>query len=239
MTAISVKKLSVKLGRTKILDQLDFTIPEKSITAIIGPNGCGKTTLMKAILGLIQYSGEVKLLEKSINESLDKISYVPQRFAFDRTFPITVREFLQLDPHSNHREIKNIKEKLKEVGMQDSEDTLLGILSGGQLQRVLIARALLNNPKILFLDEPASGIDIKGERNFYELIKHLNEEHGVTIVLVSHEIDIVFRYATHVICLNKKMLCFGKPSDVLTNNTIKELYNENVELYQHKFHKHD
>jgi zinc transport system ATP-binding protein len=239
MDAISVNNLSVELGRNKILTQLSFNIPEKSITAIIGPNGCGKTTLMKAMLGLIPYTGEVMVLNTSVKKALDHISYVPQRFNFDRTFPITVNEFLHLEPNSKYRSTTNIKEKLKEVGMQNSEDNLLGVLSGGQLQRILIAKALLNNPSVLFMDEPAAGIDIKGERNFYELIQHLNKEHNVTIILVSHEIDIVYRYATHVVCLNKKVLCFGKPTDILTSDTIKKLYNEDVEIYQHLSHKHD
>jgi len=239
MTAVSVKNLSVRFGDHIVLDHLTFDIPEKSICAIIGPNGCGKTTLLKAILGLIPHTGETTIFNKRPKDARNELAYVPQRFTFDKTFPITIKEFLALEqrPHVNVQE--NINAKLIEVGMSTSHKKLLGHLSGGQLQRILIAKALLNDPKILFLDEPAAGIDIKGERNFYELIKHLNEKHHVTVIIVSHEVDIVHKYASQVICLNKQMLCFGKPMEVLTEQTLKNLYDENISIYQHKVHKHD
>jgi len=238
MNAVSVRNLNVRFDNQVILERLSFNIPQKSITAIIGPNGSGKTTLLKAMLGLIPYQGEVLILGKEISQSFEKIAYVPQRFSFDKSFPITVDEFLNLEISKQGRKKSNINTKLKEVGMEKSGQQLLGQLSGGQLQRVLIAKSLLNNPKILFLDEPAAGIDLKGERSFYELIKHLNEEHGVTIILVSHEMDIVYNYATSVVCLNKQMLCFGKPKKVLTDQMLKQLYDENITLYQHKVDKH-
>lgn len=239
MAAVSVKNLSIHFNGVKVIQNLTFDIPKKSISAIIGPNGCGKTTLIKAMLGLIPYSGSVSIFNKKPSEILKRIGYVPQRFTFEKTFPITIKEFLELE-HRGHKNVnKKILEKLNEVGMSATHNKLLGQLSGGQLQRVLIAKALLNEPDILFLDEAAAGVDIKGERNFFELLKHLNKDHGVTIVFISHEVDIVHKYATQVLCLNKDLICIGRPNDVLTDKTLKELYNVNITLYKHTYNKHD
>ena len=208
-----------------------------NICAVIGPNGSGKTTLLKAILGLIEIkAGEIEILGKKINEVLENISYVPQRFAFDKTFPITVAEFMELSFRKGVNK-KIVNERLQEVDMLKFTNYLLGSLSGGQLQRVLIARSLLNNPKILFWDEPASGIDIGGEKTFYQLAKHLNEVHKITIILVSHELDIVYKFANQVICLNKKLICQGVPEKILTSESIKELYGP-VSLYKHEHLHH-
>src|SRR5262249_25095380 len=155
------------------------------IAAIIGPNGSGKTTLLRAVLGLRPPdSGEIRLFGKHLHAVRGLIGYVPQRFDFDRDFPLSVGEFMELARHE-HCPKSRIPEKLREVGMpKESLHLRIGSLSGGQLQRVLIAQAILNNPAMLFLDEPSSGIDISGEATFYELIEHLNEEHDTTIVLV-------------------------------------------------------
>ncbi len=237
MNVASVKNLTVKYGHHLILDNLSFTILEKSITAIIGPNGSGKTTLLKAMLDLIPFQGTVRILGTSLRQARSDIGYVPQRFSFDTSFPITVTEYLTLAQKKKNQSA--IDTQLEEVDMRDRSQQLLGELSGGQLQRVLVAKALLNQPRILFLDEPAAGIDIGGERNFYELIQHLNQTHGVTILVVSHEIDIVYKYATQVLCLNKRMLCMGKPREILTSDTLRQLYGQEASLYQHAYDKHD
>ncbi len=238
MLAVQVKNLTVKYGNLTVLERLNFTVEEKSICAVIGPNGSGKTTLLKALLGLIPSDGEISILDKKPSLARQDIAYVPQRFSFDKTYPITVGEFLKLSLDDKHRN-SDTNIPLKEVGLSGKQDLILGKLSGGQIQRVLIARALVNEPKIIFFDEPVSGIDITGEKNFYDLIKHLNTEHDVTVVLVSHEIDIVFQYASQVICLNRKLICTGKPENVINENTLKSLYSQDVALYQHKYPKHD
>jgi zinc transport system ATP-binding protein len=131
-----------------------------------------------------------------------------------------------------------IAEKLREVGLQPRMlDARLGSLSGGQLQRVLIAQAILNNPQILFLDEPSSGIDIAGEANFYELIEHLNVEHKTTILLVSHDVAMVSDIVDNVICVNKKLLCYGPPRDALTAKKVSELFGPHTHLYDHPDHE--
>lgn len=239
MTAVSADKLTVQYDDRVILDRLSFSIPAGSITAIIGPNGSGKTTLLKALLGLIPYQGTVQILGESSYRMRSHIGYVPQRFTFEKTFPITVHEFMSLAlPKKKKQNEVAIAAQLREVAMHQTKNELLGTLSGGQVQRILIARSLLTEPKIVFLDEAAAGIDIKGERGFYDLLKHLNHDHNMTIVFISHEVDIVHRYATQVLCLNKKMICIGKPTQVLTDQTLKELYDVNISLYSHNTDKH-
>lgn len=164
------------------------------------------------------------------------VGYVPQRFSFDQTFPITITEFLRLAvwyEHDAKKISQTITQSLALVGMGDYANRRLGELSGGQLQRVLIARAILHQPKVLVLDEPASGIDISGELNFYQLITRLQKELRMTIVMVSHDIDTVFQYATQVLCLNNKMLCFGKPDRVLDEKMFRALYSKEAVLYHH------
>ncbi|MBU0649018.1 metal ABC transporter ATP-binding protein, partial [Patescibacteria group bacterium] len=202
--AVEVKNLSVKYNHEEVLKNLSFKIAPATITAIIGPNGAGKTTLIRAMLGLIPIQkGEITLFGKKSTTRCRHLrghhadclhpGYVPQRYSFDKTFPITVREFLELALPPNKK--KNaVDQALREIGILKNKNQLLGQLSGGQIQRVLIARAVLGDPKLIFLDEPAFGIDIAGEKTFYELIGHLNKTHGSTCVLVSHEIDIVYKY---------------------------------------------
>lgn len=225
---LSVKNLSVTQDSTEILKNISFDIQKGDILAIIGPNGSGKTTLMKAILGLIPYTGKVTILKKPVSFILKKIAYVPQRFSFDRSFPLTVYEFLSLKAKK-----KEIIDALSQVGASSFFEKQIGTLSGGQLQRVLIAQALLKNPEILFLDEPTSGIDISGETSFYELIKELNKKNNLTIVFISHEINMVYKFATNIICVNKDLVCFGKPKEAVTKKILNKLYGENISFRQH------
>lgn len=241
--AIEVKNLTVAYNHEVVLNNLSFNIPAGTIAAIIGPNGAGKSTLLRAMLNLIPIkSGTIKIQEVMHDKACKHIrghhsdcphpTYVPQRFSFDKSFPITVYEFLKiaLRPNQSHHKISSA---LKEIGMLKHKEKLIGELSGGQIQRVLIARGIMGDPEIIFLDEPEVGIDIGGEKTFYEIIKHLNEKHGTTCVLISHEIDIVYKYANQVICLNKDMVCHGVPDKVLTPQTLKKLYNEDVGIFRH------
>jgi len=245
INAVEVKNLTVSIDREPILKNLSFDIPAGSITAIIGPNGAGKTTLLRAMLNLIPIEkGTIKIFGNKGDKKCRHLrghhlscihpSYVPQRFMFDKTFPITVNEFLEFALRPGQKKEK-IDEALKEIGMHASKNKMLGTLSGGQMQRILIARALITEIELIFLDEPGAGIDIGGEKNFYELIKHLNEKHGSTCVLISHEIDIVFKYSHQVICLNKKLICQGVPEKILTVETLKKLYGEDIALYGHQY----
>lgn len=230
---LEVKDLSVYYGDFAAVKNVGFKLEEGEIMAIIGPNGSGKSTLLKAILGLVEHTGKVRLFGKNMREVLGRIGYVPQRFSFDETFPLTVSEFLELSQLGNKNNARR-KQVLEEVEMEKFGDKLIGELSGGQLQRVLIARALLNDPEIIFLDEATAGIDMEGEKNFYEIIRHLNQKHGMTIVLISHEINMVYKFATQVVCLNKDLICFGETKEAITEEVMKKLYGENMEFRAHK-----
>jgi len=232
---LSVKNLTVKRGSHTIIDNISFDIPKGETFSIIGPNGAGKTTLFKAILGLIKYEGQVEW-KRDI-----KISYVPQRFYIDSELPITTQEFLKLKTNSEEK----IREVLESVGLKNSDahvknvkehilDNRLGDLSGGELQRAVIAWSLLGNPEVLLFDEPTAGVDVVGEETIYSLLQKLKETHGMTILLISHELEIVRKYTTTVLCLNKEQVCYGPPSLVLNEKTIDKLFGEEMHYYHHK-----
>ncbi|GBD97154.1 MAG TPA: metal ABC transporter ATP-binding protein [Nitrospirae bacterium] len=250
MKALSVENLCVKADNRHLLENITFSVEEGRIVAIIGPNGAGKTTLIKAILGLIPYqTGSVSLFGRPFrhNKSHTKVGYVPQRLEFDRTFPLTVSELLgfTVPPiysfpfHRKGKEKKYIDRLLKTVGAQDLRDRGIGSLSGGELQRVMIAKAIVNEPGILFLDEAASGVDIEGQEKFYDLVRRLNKEKGLTVILISHDLNVVYRFADDVLCLNRRLVCTGSPEDTLTNEVIKSVYGEMMGAYIHSCHEHD
>lgn len=231
--AIEVNNLSFSYEKEPILQDVSFEIPKGGIAAIIGPNGSGKTTLLKILLGFFApQKGRVLVFGKSPSKIREKVGYVPQRFAFDRSFPITVLEFLKMSCPSCLE--KKIEEYLSHLGVQAIPQERLGSLSGGQLQRVLVVRAMLHDPEVLYLDEPAAGIDIGGEHDFYQMIRHIHQDHGTTVVMVSHEIDVVQGFASQVICVNRKLVCSGTPEQVLTPEVLRELYGREAAVYHHE-----
>ncbi len=250
MNALSVENLCVKSNNRHLLENITFSVEEGKIVAIIGPNGAGKTTLIKAILGLIPFeTGSISLFGHHYknNSSHVKVGYVPQRLEFDRTFPLTVLELLRftvppfyLFPfHKKKEEKEHISRLLEVVGVHDLINRSIGSLSGGELQRVMIAKAIVNDPQILFLDEPASGVDIEGQERFHDLVKRLNKEKVLTVILISHDLNIVYRFADDVLCLNRRLVCSGKPKDALTDEVIKSVYGEMMGAYIHSCHEHD
>ena len=231
MHAITIDHLTVRFQNQVILDDITFSIQEQAIVALIGPNGSGKTTLLKAILGLIPYEGQVRVFGKESKKVLARIGYVPQHVYFDRTFPITVEEFLALS--WSEQNPARFDQVLSEIDMELRRKHMIGTLSDGQLQRVLIGRAILHDPDILLLDEPTSGIDIEGVRDFYTLIGHMNKIHKTTILMISHEINMVYKFADQILCLNRNLVCQGSPEIALTKEVLRKLYGEHVDFREH------
>lgn len=230
---ISINNLTYKFNNFIALDKINLDIKQGEIVAIIGPNGSGKTTLIKNIIGVYQpFSGSVRILDTEPAKVVKKIGYVPQKFEFDHDVPLTIHEFISLEKcHDSHHGPANISQALKDVGLSGMGKHKLGELSGGQFQRVMIAKAILHEKSILILDEPSSGIDMVGERTIYDLIKKINQSRDVTCLLVSHELNIVSKYADTVVCLNKQMICAGRPEKVVTPENLQRLYGLDVGLY--------
>jgi zinc/manganese transport system ATP-binding protein len=233
-SAVQVQNLTVQFGDFTALQNISFLVESGKIAAVIGPNGSGKTTLIKTILGLIKpTAGTIEIFGSNLHDSRSLVGYVPQRFEFDKTFPITVHEFMNLHRHTHVSE-KMIDEKIKEVGLTPLIlQKKLGDLSGGQLQRVLIASAIVNSPSLLVLDEPSTGVDIVGEAAFYDVIEHLNREHHTTVLIVSHDISMVSRLVDQVICVNEELLCSGAPHSALTQKKLTDLYGGSANLFEH------
>ncbi len=225
--ALEVKNLIVRLGEQKIIKNISFQLPEGTITALIGPNGAGKTVLLKTILGLYEYEGEIKIFGENHHKMLHLIGYVPQYYPIDSALPLSVYEFLRMTTNDN----KKINEVLREVDIENIKHRELRYLSGGQLQRALFARALLHNPKILVLDEPTSETDIAGQKEFYEIIKYLNTNKKVTILITSHEITVVHTFAQRVLCLNRSLICDGPINLLFNEEILKKLYQKDIFVY--------
>src|SRR3989344_7116424 len=234
--AISVKNLNVVLNGHRVLADVSFDVSAGSIAAIVGPNGSGKTTLMKAMLGLIPYQGESAVLgvpSAALNQRVAaRIGYVPQRLDFDRTMPVTVAELL--DVHLLDRSRKNAAhEALSAVDARDLLPKMIGVLSGGEFQRVLLGLALLNKPDILFLDEPTAGVDVEGSGEIYSFVQDIRKTNAMTILMVSHDIDVVYRYADKVLCINHKLVCKGTPAQAITPETLEQLYGKHHTTFTH------
>lgn len=219
---IEINSLSFSYRESEILENISLRIEEKDFIALIGPNGSGKTTLIKIILGLLEPNkGEIDLKIKK-----EEIGYVPQYHEIDPNFPGTVKEILS----------KKNKEIIEQTGIEDLMEKKFVNLSGGQQQKVLIALALEQNPKLLILDEPTSGIDSRSEQSFYELLKKLNKK-GVTIILVTHEIGMVHSLVKDVICINHRICCTGKTAEL--PQLLKKAYGSDFIQHHHHGGHHD
>ena len=212
---LEVTDLKVELDNHVILENVNFTVDKGEVMAIVGPNGAGKSILFRALLGLVPHSGAI------IWASDIRIGYVPQKLALERDIPLTVREFLQLKN-------QNYKSVLKDVGIHEHIlDYSLGVVSGGELQRIMIAWALLGDPNVLLFDEPTAGIDLSGEETIYHLLRKLHDSHELTVLLISHDMNVVTLYTNNILCLDKQMICFGETQAMLHSQ----------KYFQHK-HEH-
>ncbi|WP_084676033.1 metal ABC transporter ATP-binding protein [Candidatus Paracaedibacter acanthamoebae] len=224
-----------------ILSDINLTISKGKITTIIGPNGAGKTTLLKLMLGLAKpSSGKIHHLAKV------RVGYVPQKLKLNPLLPVTVERFLQLaSPLGNKILAEKINRVLHDVGACHLKQRWMRELSGGETQRILLVRALMQDPDLLVLDEPAQGVDIMGQADLYQLIARLRDQIGCGIVLVSHDLHLVMAASDNVICLNQHVCCSGSPSDVQSHPSYAQLFGTRAEaaslaIYTHHHtHHHD
>ncbi len=220
---LNVKNLNIFLGNEKIIENLSFELKEGENLAILGPNGGGKTTLLKALIGILPYTGKI-IWQPNIS-----LGYIPQRLPYLKDIPITVFEFLKLGGHNSQK----FNEILNSVGLNSNIlNQKIFDLSLGQLQRLLIAWTIFQNPQVLLFDEPFSGIDIGGQESVYSLLNKFQKEKNISIIFVTHELHLVPKLAQKVLCLNKKMLCYSEPQE-LTKEFLSKIYLEEVGAYTH------
>lgn len=233
---IGAERLSVTLEANPVLTDVSLSVQAGEIVTILGPNGSGKSTLLRALLGIVPASGGRVTRRPGL-----VVGYVPQRLAIDRTMPMTVRRFLSLPRRVGDAEAAAA---LARVGLPEVAGRQMADLSGGQFQRVLLARALLSKPDILILDEPTQGLDQPGEAAFYRLIEEVRRETGVAVLMVSHDLHVVMAASDRVICLNGHICCEGTPRVVSTAPEYRALFGLGTQgalaLYQHVHdHSHD
>ena len=230
---VHIQDLSVHIKNTHILEMINLTMHQGEVVTIVGPNGSGKTTLLKTIIGAIHPS--YGFVEKAENI---KIGYVPQHIDISASLPLTLSRFLQLSRGYSQYKIHDI---LEHVGLFEQRFQALTSLSGGQFQRALLARALLNDPDLLVLDEPTQGLDQPASAAFYQLIDHLRKEKNIAILMVSHDLHVVMASSDRVICLNKHICCEGKPEFVTNAPEYRALFGTGTQgalaLYRH-IHDH-
>lgn len=236
MTLLSATHLSVTLDGHKVLSDITLAVQPGEIVTILGPNGSGKSTLLRALLGILPASGGTVTRKPGLG-----IGYVPQRLAIDRTLPMTVRRFLSLPTRVTDAVAEAA---LHRAGLPDVAQRQMADLSGGQFQRVLLARALLSKPDLLILDEPTQGLDQPGEAAFYRLIEEVRRDTGVAVLMVSHDLHVVMAASDRVICLNGHICCEGTPRVVSNAPEYRALFGLGTQgalaLYQHVHdHSHD
>jgi len=244
---ITVRGVSFQYGTVPVLVGVDLAIRGGDFLAIIGPNGSGKTTLVKIILGLLRPSaGRVEIMGRPAAEFTDwqTIGYVPQKAtSVDPYFPASAEEVVGMafltnrgiaGPGIGRAQTQAVRRALAEVGMEEFGKWRVGKLSGGQQQRVFIARALVSSPRILFLDEPTTGVDAETQNHFYDMLDRLNSENGITIVLVTHDIGIVNKHVTQVACLNQRMVYHGSHDDFCRSAAFRDMVLRGDHLISHE-----
>lgn len=225
---LKVEKLAVQFESMRILNDLSFSVDNGELLAIIGPNGAGKTVLLRTLIGSIPFSGTVEWAPGT------RIGYVPQKLDLDRDIPITGFDFLRARVALAGNRAQDISSMLMQIGLPlEVARRPIGTLSGGQFQRILIAFALLGDPNVLLLDEPTAGVDVPGEERINELVHRLQQSQGLTVLFISHELSIVDRYATNVLCVGHGHPCFGPPRTLLTPETLRDLYGTEVKYHVH------
>jgi zinc transport system ATP-binding protein len=237
--ALEVRNLSVRFGKTCVFRDLSFSVERGRALAILGPNASGKTVLFRALIGAIPFDGTVRWAPGT------RIGYVPQKLDLERDVPITGIDFLHaraslavraVDAGQRKREASKaaVSRALELVAVpREAALQSIGTLSGGQFQRLLVAFALVGHPNVLLLDEPTAGVDEPGQERLNELVRRLQREQGLTVLFISHELSVVYRYATEVLCLSRDRVCSGAPRTVLTPELLHEVYGTPVDYHVH------
>ncbi len=233
---VKLDNVNVVFGDRQVVQNVSFNLHTDCITTLIGPNGAGKTTLVKTVLGLIKPSSG------SVWRKADLvIGYVPQKLQIDSTFPLTVKRFLQISRQISPSEVSDAVSSVQIAHLLESS---IHGLSGGEMQRVLIARALLRNPQLLVLDEPVQGVDINGQIELYQLISDLRKTRKCSVLMISHDLHLVMSATDHVICMNHHICCSGHPEKITSEPSYIDLFGpasaKTMAMYAHHHnHNHD
>lgn len=241
---VTIEHVGFRYDGIPVLEDVNLTVEAGDFLGLIGPNGSGKTTLLKIILGLLTpTAGQARLFGASPTDFREwhRVGYVPQRAMLDPALPVTVQEVvatglvptLGLFGRSGAQGRTRVREALGLVGMESHAGTRIGALSAGQQQRVLIARALVLEPELLLLDEPTGGVDPEAQGAFHALLRDLNRDRRVTLILVSHDIGVVTREVTRLACLNRRLVFHGPPGDFLSDAALSALYGHSVGVVAH------
>lgn len=235
----------VDYGSERVLDEVALRVRAGDFLGVIGPNGSGKTTLLRVLLGLVRPScGHARLFDTDIREFRDwrRVGYVPQKAVFESRFPASVFEVVAsgrsgltgLGRRQGPADRRAVLSALATVGMTDVRDRLIGRLSQGQQQRVLIARALVHAPELVLLDEPTVGVDPDAQEQFYALLRYLNRELHTTLVLVSHDVSVIAGEVTQLACLNRTLVFHGDPEEAVRSGALEQLYRPDSLIVSHR-----
>ena len=226
---LNVAHLTIRFGTREVVRDLTFSVAPGSALAVIGPNGSGKTVLFKALIGALPYEGSVRWAPGV------RIGYVPQKLDIERDVPLTGLDFLLARAALGRLPRESVGRTMELVGLpRDVVERPIGAMSGGQFQRLLVAFALVGKPNVLLLDEPTAGVDEPGEERLNELVHRLQHEEALTVLLISHELSVVYRYAENVLCLGGGYTCVGPPREVLTPEVLRQIYGEKDTVHVHE-----
>ncbi len=244
-TIISLKDVSYSFDSQPALDHINLDVEEGDYLGVIGPNGGGKTTLIRLMLNLIRpQGGTVEIFGKPVKSFRDwsKIGYVPQKAtSFESRFPFTVEEVVALGRVPGAGMFRRLRQAdrdavgaaLEQVHMLPLRKRLMTELSGGQQQRVFIAKGLVSDPRLLILDEPTVGVDVESQDEFYHLLSRLNEEKGITLIVVSHDIDVIANEVSILACVNQTLICHGEPTEFIKGDYLEKLYGQSRKFILH------